>query len=117
VTQKSKPLRFMGTSRDDLCDLDLFPAEVRVAAGQQLRRVQDGKEPKHWKPFKEVGAGTNELIIDLSGGWFRVMYIAKFEEAVYVLHCFKKKTNQTSKKDKQVASDRYQEVIRKRSAS
>lgn len=60
-------------------------------------------EPDHWKPFDEAGAGAKEIIIDLDDGWFRVMYVAKFPEAVYVLHCFRKKTNLTSKQDKDIA--------------
>ncbi len=83
-------------------------------AGHQLSQVQAGLEPDHWKPFEEVGAGTKEVIIDVDDGWFRVMYIAKFPEAVYVLHCFKKKTNTTSKKDKEVAAIRYNAVIQER---
>jgi phage-related protein len=74
---------------------------------------QLGLEPDHWKPFDDVGAGTKE-IINLDDGWFRVMYIAKFQEAVYVLHCFKKKTNTTSKHDKDVAATRYKAVIQER---
>ena len=54
-------------------------------------------EPDHWKPFNEAGSGTKEIIIDLQDGWYRVMYVAKFADAVYVLHCFKKKTKTTSK--------------------
>ncbi len=62
-----------------------------------------------------MGAGTKEIIINLDDGWFRVMYVAKFSEAVYVLHCFKKKTNTTSKHDKSVAVTRYKAVIQERS--
>jgi phage-related protein len=58
-----------------------------------------------------VGAGTKEIIIDFKDGWYRVMYVAKFAEAVYVLHCFKKKTNTTSKQDKALAKARYDGVI------
>jgi len=61
-----------------------------------------------------VGAGTKEIIINLDDGWFRVMYVAKFSEAVYVLHCFRKKTNTTTKHDKEVASTRYKAVIQER---
>ena len=52
--------------------------------------------------------------MDVDNGWFRVMYVAKFEEAVYVLHCFKKKTNQTSKHDKDLAEERYRDLIQER---
>jgi phage-related protein len=58
--------------------------------------VKAGLEPTDWKPFDEVGAGTREIrILDVKGT-FRVMYVAKFAEAVYVLHCFQKKTHRVS---------------------
>ena len=83
-------------------------------AGRQLSLVQAGLDPDHWKPFNDVGAGTKEIIINLDDGWFRVMYVAKFSEAVYVLHCFRKKTNTTTNHDKEVASTRYKAVIQER---
>jgi phage-related protein len=64
-----------------------------------------------------VGSGTKEIIVDQQDGWYRVMYVAKFEEAVYVLHCFKKKTNATSKQDKALAKARYDGVIAERKAT
>ena len=61
-----------------------------------------------------MGSGAKEVIIDQQDGWYRVMYVAKFEEAVYVLHCFKKKTNTTGKQDKALAKARYDGVIAER---
>jgi phage-related protein len=76
--------------------------------------VQFGLDPDHWKPFNEVGSGVREIIVDQQDGWYRVMYVAKFEEAVYVLHCFKKKTNATTKQDKAIAKARFDGVIAER---
>ena len=59
----------------------------------------------------EIGAGVNEIIVDTGEGWFRVMYVAKFEEALYVLHSFQKKTNKTSQGDKDIAKRRYGAVL------
>ena len=70
-----------------------------------------GLDPVDWKPFDEVGAGTREIRISDAKGIFRVMYVAKFEEAVYVLHCFQKKTQATSKQDKDIAAVRYRAVV------
>ena len=56
-------------------------------------------EPTDWKPFDDVGAGTKEIRIRDASGIYRVMCVAKFEEAIYVLHCFQKKTQVTSKQD------------------
>lgn len=88
---------------------------ARKEAGHQLNRVQVGLDPDDWKPFDVVGAGTKEIRINLDDGWFRVMYVAKFPEAVYVLHCFKKKTSATSKQDKDITATRYKAVIQERS--
>lgn len=71
----------------------------------QLGKVQVGLDPDDWKPFDNAGAGTKEIRIRETSGIYRVMYVAKFEEAVYVLHCFqkKKKTSATSKQDQGIA--------------
>jgi len=91
-----------------------FPKEVRKEAGFQLGKVQAGLEPADWKPFEAVGAGTREIRIRDASGAYRVMYVAKFEEAVYVLHCFQKKTQATSKQDRAIAAARYRAVVRAR---
>ena len=79
-----------------------------------MSKVQAGLEPDDWKPFDDVGAGTREIRIRDASGIFRVMYVAKFEEAVYVLHCFQKKTQTTSKRDKDIATVRYRAVANAR---
>jgi phage-related protein len=112
---EEKPIDWRGSSLRDIKDDDIFTPNARREAGRQLGQVQAGLEPDHWKPFDDVGAGTKEVIINLDDGWFRIMYVAKFPEAVYVLHCFKKKTNATSKHDKEVAATRYKAVTRERS--
>jgi phage-related protein len=100
-----------------LCDEGLFSPDARREAGRQLSQVQFGLDPDHWKPFNEVGRGAKEIIIDQQDGWYLVMYVAKFEEAVYVLHCFKKKSNATSKHDKALDKARHDSVIAERSAT
>lgn len=112
---KQKPINWRGSSLEDIKDDNIFTPNARREAGHQLSQVQAGLEPDHWKPFNDVGAGTKEIIIDLDDGWFRVMYVAKFPEAVSVLHCFKKKTNTTSKHDKAVAAARYKALVQERS--
>ena len=102
-----KAISWVGSSYDDLV---AFPVEARSEAGFQLGKVQAGLEPTDWKPFDEVGAGTKEIRIKDANGIYRVMYVAKFEEAIYVLHCFQKKTQATSKPDKAIAQARYRAV-------
>ena len=101
----------MGSSYTDLL---AFPKQPRREAGFQLGRVQAGLDPTDWKPFDEVGTGTREVRISDAKGIFRVMYVAKFEEAVYVLHCFQKQTQVTSKQDKDIAAARYRAVVNMR---
>jgi len=109
-----KPIGWCGSSYKDLTDEKTFTLKARKEAGHQINQVQKGLDPDDWKPFDVVGPGTKEIRINLDDGWFRVMYVAKFEEAVYVLHCFKKKTSETSKKDKDLATTRYKELIQER---
>lgn len=106
-----KEIRWVGSAYDDLLE---FPEEPRRDAGFQLSKVQSGLDPEDWKPFGEVGAGAREIRIRDTSGIFRVMYVAKFEEAVYVLHCFQKKTQTTSKRDKEIAEARYRAVANAR---
>jgi phage-related protein len=104
-----KPLRFRGTSLDDL---RTFSLSARREAGHQLDKIQEGREPDDWKPMNTVGAGVKEIRVRDEAGAFRVMYIAKFADAVYVLHCFQKKTQKTSKVDLDMAAERYRELLR-----
>ena len=69
-------------------------------------------DPDDWKPFDDVGAGTREIRIRETSGIYRVMYVAKFEEAVYVLHCFQKKTRETSQKDIKLARKRFRDLMK-----
>jgi phage-related protein len=106
-----KPLAFQGSSLDDL---RAFPTEARRTAGQQLDRVQRGLEPDDWKPMTSVGPGIREVRVRDEAGAFRVIYTATRPEAVYVLHAFQKKTQQTSKRDLDLARARLRELTRSR---
>jgi phage-related protein len=106
-----KEIRWIGSSYEDILE---FPSTARREAGFQLGRVQAGLDPDDWKPFDDVGAGVREVRIRDGHGIYRVMYVAKFEEAIYVLHCFQKKTQATSKQDKEIAASRYRAVVRER---
>lgn len=69
-------------------------------------------EPDNWKAIDNIGAGVKEIRLFESTGTYRVIYVAKFKDAVYVLHCFKKKTQATAKKDKEITATRYREIIK-----
>lgn len=104
-----KPVIFWGSTLDDLKD---FPDTARREAGHQLDQVQRGLEPDDWKPMATVGAGVQEIRVRDAAGAFRVIYVAKFSDAVYVLHCFQKKTQKTSKRDLDLAHDRYKDLVK-----
>ena len=98
-----KEIRWVGSAYDDLL---AFPDEPRRYAGFQLGKVQVGLDPDDWKPIDNAGASAKEIRIRETSGIYRVMNVAKFEEAVYVLHCFQKKTPATSKQDQGIAQAR-----------
>src|SRR6266568_2209173 len=98
---------------DSLDRLRKFPAEPKREAGYQLERVQAGKEPADFKPMPTVGLGVNEIRIRKEGA-FRVIYIAKFTEGIYVLHAFEKKARKTSKQDIELARTRFRKLIQER---
>jgi phage-related protein len=108
-----KPIDFRGGSLDDL---RAFPQTAIREAGHQLDRVQRGLMPDDAKPMPSIGKGVMEVRIWDEAGTFRVVYIAKFTDAVYVLHCFQKKTQQTARKDLDLAAKRFKDLLKEISA-
>lgn len=104
-----KPVEFRGSS---LADLRAFPPAARSEAGHQIDQVQRGRNPDDWKPMSTVGPGVREIRVRDAAGIFRVLYVAKFADAVYVLHCFQKKTEKTSKVDIDIGVARYRELVK-----
>jgi len=96
-----KPLIWLGDSRETM------------RAGFQLWRVQRGLDPSDWKPMPSVGLGVQEIRIHTDAE-HRVLYIAKFAEAVYVLHAFEKRTRQTPKDDLDLTRQRLRALINQR---
>ena len=104
-------IRWVGTAHDELV---AFPRDALKEAGFPLGKVQAGLELADWKPFENVSAGTREIRIREARGAYRVVYVAKFEKAVYVRHCFQKKTHATSRRDQSIAAARCGAVARAR---
>jgi len=104
---QQKTLNWLGDSLDAVKN---FAQEAKKEAGHQLERVQQGHEPADWKPMETVGAGVKEIRIRIEKA-YRVLYVAKFSEAIYVLHAFEKKTPKTSKADLDLASTRYRQLV------
>ena len=102
-----KPVTFLGDSLDAI---RVFPLTARREVGFQLDRVQRGLLPENWKPLKTVGPGVKESRLPDEAGAFRVLYVASFPEALYVLHAFQKKSQQTAKGDLEVARMRFRSL-------
>ena len=92
-----------------------FSSEARKRAGYQLDKVQHGKQPDDFKPMPTIGKGVEKLRIKDKSGAYRVVYLARLADAVYVLHCFQKKTQQTAKHDIDLAKQRLKDVLNERS--
>ena len=90
-----------------------FPQLARQRAGRQLARVQDGLEPEDWKPMPSIGIGVSEIRVR-EGRAFRLIYVAKFSEAIYVLHAFEKKARKTPKSDIVLARTRFRALVNER---
>ena len=86
-----KEIVFLGDSKNELASWD---GNTRHRAGYQLFKVQCGMDPSDYKPMSSIGTGVREIRIK-SGGQWRVIYTAKFNEVVYVLEAFQKKTGKT----------------------
>jgi phage-related protein len=74
--------------------------------------VQQGRDPDDWKPMATVGSGVREIRIRERNGVFRIIYIAKLADRIFVLHCFQKKTQKTSQGDLDLAKRRYRELVK-----
>ena len=107
-----RPIKWLGSS---FRDLGRLPIEAKEEIGIQLRRVQRGLQPLDWKPMKTVGVGVKEIRIRLRNNIFRAFYLAKYSDLVYVLHVFRKKSEQTNNRDINIARRRYKSIATKRS--
>lgn len=104
-----KPVCFIGDSLECLRD---FPEDARHDAGYQLDKVQRGEQPDDFKPMPGVGKGVEEIRVTDESGAYRVIYVARRAEAVYVLHAFQKKTRATSRRDIETAKERFRQLSR-----
>lgn len=105
-----KPLLWLGSSR---ADVRAFPANARQVTGHELFQIQQGREPSSWRSMASVGSGVMELRVHV-GGAFRVLYVAKFAEAVYVLHAFHKRARRTARVDLELARKRFRDLEQQR---
>ena len=99
----------MGSAKADLMS---FPTEARRNGGHQLRKVQLGEEPDDWKPMPIVGSGAREIRVHARPGEFRIIYVVTRPEGIYVLHCFQKRSEKTSRHDCELAARRFGSIFR-----
>jgi len=98
---------------DSLKTLKGFPEQVKHDFGVELMRIQSGLDPIDWKPMPSIGKGVREVRVQYRNQ-YRLVYVAKFEEAIYVLSAFIKKTQRTPRAEVDKAKERLREVIRSR---
>lgn len=106
---KRKSLNFWSQSVVE--DYRKFPSPVMDDGGYQLDLIQQGKDPLDFDPIPAVGAGAYELRLDDEQNEYRVLYVAKMADAIWVLHAFQKTTRKISGKDIALASARYKELL------
>ena len=104
-----KSVRFLGNS---LKCLRAFPEDAKQDAGYQIDKVQRGEQPDDFKPMPSIGKGVEEIRIWDESGTYRVVYTARIANAVIVLHAFQKKTQATSKRDIDIAKERFNEFMK-----
>ena len=105
-----KPVEFWGDSLDRPREI---PNDAKRDAGYQLDRVQHGLQPDDFKPMPAIGKGVEEIRVRDDTGAYRVIYTARLADAIYVLHAFQKKTQATSKRDIDLAKQRFALLSRK----
>jgi len=105
-----KPLRWVGNALEEL---RAFPDDPRRRAGRQLRRLQQGLAPDDWRTMASVGPGVAEIRIHY-GAEYRVIYLAKFVDAIYVLHAFEKRSGRTRRLKLEIARKRLKTVLQSR---
>jgi len=105
-----KPLIWAGSARAELL---AFPETARRRAGFELHQVQIGLSPSDWRPMSTIGSGVAEIRIHTAVE-HRVLYVAKFEEAVYVRHSFEKKSQKTPQRAIDIARDRLATLLAER---
>lgn len=99
-----KTVRFLGNSLERLRE---FSQDARHDAGYQLELVQRGEQAYDFRPMPSIGKGVEEIRVRDDSGIYRVIYTARLTDAVYVLHAFQKKTQATSKRDIEIARERF----------
>ena len=105
-----KEVIWLGDSREAISE---FPEAVRIDLGFQVYRMQQSKLPTKSRPMKSIGKSVFELKEQDAKGWYRVIYTLEIKNRIYVLHCFKKQSAKTEKRDLELAKSRLKEILRR----
>lgn len=105
-----KQIGWVGNSKKEILELD---AITRKHFGFQLNAIQCGETPADFKHMQTIGSGVYEIRVDDENGknTGRCFYVTKFENTVFILHCFKKLQNKTPKKNIELGQKRYKMLI------
>ena len=95
---------------DSLEVLRSFPERITQNFGFELWQLQLGQRPRNYRPLPSVGPGVFELRDQDHSGWYRVVYLSRIDDVIYVLHCFEKKSREMSGKDFQKSKQRLKAV-------
>jgi phage-related protein len=95
---------------DSLTRVKSFPKPIRQELGLDIRRLQQGKIPHDSRPMQSIGKGVFELRQRDANGWYRLIYLSRIGETLYMLHAFTKKSAKTSRRDISIATNRLKAV-------
>ena len=90
--------------------LQSFPEAARQNLGFDLWQLQQGEKPGDYRPLPSIGAGVFELRDQDERAWYRLIYLSRIENVIYVLHCFEKKSREVPRRDFEKARQRLQAV-------
>ena len=96
-----------GNSREVL---QSFPEGVRQNLGFQLWQLQQGERPADYRPLPSIGPGVFELRDQDERAWYRVVYLSRIDDVIYVLHSFEKKSREMPRKEFETAKRRFKAV-------
>jgi phage-related protein len=92
--------------RDSKEVLQSFPEAARQNFGFDLWRLQQGERPNDYRPLPSIGTGVFELRDQDERAWYRVIYLSRINDVIYVLHCFEKKSREMPRRDFEKAKQR-----------
>jgi phage-related protein len=108
---KSADISWEGDTHDVI---KAWPPEIRVDFGNSLREMQSGRAATlNVRPMPSIGDGVFELKTDDEKTWYRLVYLARIDNVIYVLDCFEKDGRKTEKKDLKTAATRLSKVRQK----